>query len=189
MRRWKLLAVLAVLPVPVAFGVSVLWPRPERITPENFDRIRKGMTLAEVEAILGPPGDYRTAKTESDDSAPIEHWRVFAEPGTHTNTWADWWTDTRFASVSFDESGRTIRGSYTPSRIPNDTLGKNYSDMPSVCGGSGSRRREVGEPHDICTRARGHCQVRRFGTQHFPKGYCIRKEKRQRVSDRGLRSR
>jgi hypothetical protein len=31
-----------------------------RLTQANFDRIRPGMRREEVEAILGPPGDYRT---------------------------------------------------------------------------------------------------------------------------------
>ena len=65
MRRRKLLVVLAGLAV-VAAGVVVLWPRPDRITRENCDRIRPGMTRAEVEAILGPPDDYRTGRGESD---------------------------------------------------------------------------------------------------------------------------
>lgn len=60
-RRWVLvLAGLAVL----AAGAFVLWLQPERISQENFDRIRVGMSRAEVEAILGgPPGDYRTVRT------------------------------------------------------------------------------------------------------------------------------
>ena len=63
MRRWKPLAVLAGLAVLVAVGAVVLRPRPNRITQENFGRIQKGMSRAEVEAILGPPGDSRTAPT------------------------------------------------------------------------------------------------------------------------------
>jgi hypothetical protein len=59
MRRRKLLAV-AGLTVLVAAGAFILWPRPDRITRENFDRIREGMNREEVYAILGPPGDYRT---------------------------------------------------------------------------------------------------------------------------------
>ncbi len=34
-----------------------------RLTKENFERIKGEMTPAEVEAILGPPGDYRTGPT------------------------------------------------------------------------------------------------------------------------------
>jgi SmpA/OmlA family protein len=77
MRKWKLLAVLAVL----AVGAFVLWPRPNPITQENCDRIREGMSRAEVVAILGPPGDYRTGQTadpvplyyRSDRPTPAEY--------------------------------------------------------------------------------------------------------------------
>jgi hypothetical protein len=34
-----------------------------RLTQENFERIKEGMQMKEVEAILGPPGDYRTGPT------------------------------------------------------------------------------------------------------------------------------
>ena len=54
MRRRKLIAAVGL----VAVGAFVMWPRMDRITRENFDRISKGMSRAEVEAILGPPGDY-----------------------------------------------------------------------------------------------------------------------------------
>jgi hypothetical protein len=68
MRRRKLLVALAVLAAVVAAGV-VVWPRPLRATRENYDRIQVGMSRAEVEAILGPPGDYRTVLTQ-DMSRP-----------------------------------------------------------------------------------------------------------------------
>jgi hypothetical protein len=59
MRRRKLLVALAGLAVAVASGLVVLWPS-SRTTQDNSDRIKIGMTRAEVQAILGPPGDYRT---------------------------------------------------------------------------------------------------------------------------------
>jgi hypothetical protein len=43
----------------------VMWPWPERIAERNFIRIVQGMRRAEVEAILGPPGDYTTGPTDS----------------------------------------------------------------------------------------------------------------------------
>jgi hypothetical protein len=64
MRRRTLFAALAGLAVVIAVGTVVLWPRlepPSRITQENCDQIREEMHQAEVEAILGPPGDYTTA--------------------------------------------------------------------------------------------------------------------------------
>ena len=62
MRRRKLLVALAV-GVVVLVGVAALvaWPWGERITPDNINRIMAGMSRAEVEAILGPPGDFRQA--------------------------------------------------------------------------------------------------------------------------------
>jgi hypothetical protein len=68
MRRRTLLVVLAGLAVVVAAGMVALWPKPSsliRVTEENLSRVRPGMTRAEVEAILGPPGDYRTHPTDS----------------------------------------------------------------------------------------------------------------------------
>jgi hypothetical protein len=59
-RRRKWLAALGVLLVgTVAFAP---WPQlpADRVTRENYDRIEKGMSRAEVEALIGPPGDYRT---------------------------------------------------------------------------------------------------------------------------------
>jgi hypothetical protein len=43
-----------------------LQPQEDRITQDNCDRVREGMTPAEVEAILGPPGDYRNGPTEPE---------------------------------------------------------------------------------------------------------------------------
>lgn len=60
MRRRNLLIVLAGLTVAAAAVAFVLWPRGERITAENFRRIKEGMSRAEVEAILGPPDDHST---------------------------------------------------------------------------------------------------------------------------------
>jgi hypothetical protein len=46
---------------PVA--VMVMWPWPGRIAKRNFTQSAEGMRRAEVEAILGPPGDYTTGPT------------------------------------------------------------------------------------------------------------------------------
>jgi hypothetical protein len=62
-RRWKLLATLAGLVVVFAAG-AIAWPAPKStISIEQFDQIQEGMTLQEVEALLGPRGDFRTGPT------------------------------------------------------------------------------------------------------------------------------
>jgi hypothetical protein len=57
-RPFVKLAVVLLLAGAGALLLTAHGPRP-RLTAENYGRIRPGMTLAEVEAILGaPPGDY-----------------------------------------------------------------------------------------------------------------------------------
>jgi hypothetical protein len=63
MRRRKLLTVLVVVLALAGAAAFVLWPWRSRILLENFDRVKAGMSRAEVEAILGPPGDHRTGPT------------------------------------------------------------------------------------------------------------------------------
>jgi hypothetical protein len=75
-RRKLLLAALAVALVLTCFAAFVLWPW-SRLTREKFDRIKQGMTAAEVEAILGPPTDDwskpgRPPADELDAEAAVE---------------------------------------------------------------------------------------------------------------------
>src|ERR1700722_18546676 len=64
MRRRKLLAVLVLALVVV--GAFMAWLRPQsRITEENFNRVGEGMTLQQVEALLGPAGDFRTGPADA----------------------------------------------------------------------------------------------------------------------------
>jgi hypothetical protein len=67
-KRRLLLACLPAAVVALAVGVWLLWPR-TAITRENAEKIQPGMTLAEVEAILGGPArDESTGRpTERDD--------------------------------------------------------------------------------------------------------------------------
>jgi hypothetical protein len=94
MRRRKLLVALAGLAVMVAAGAVVGWPRANRVTWENYDRIREGMTRAEVEAILGPPGDYRTGPTIALNGS------VIAPYGSRHQ--GDWVGNEGFIGVVFD---------------------------------------------------------------------------------------
>lgn len=68
-RRRKLQWALARLAVLIAACSFAFWPRPARITRESFRLLKEGMSRAEVEAILGPPGDYASGDTESDGAA------------------------------------------------------------------------------------------------------------------------
>jgi hypothetical protein len=64
-RKRKLLVVMAVTLAGVAIAVLVAWLRPDRVRRENYTRVEKGMTRAQVLTVLGTPGDYRTGPGET----------------------------------------------------------------------------------------------------------------------------
>jgi hypothetical protein len=76
-RRIIAFACIAVLGITAA-GVWLLWPRPTAITSENAERIQFGMTLQEVEAILGGPArdetDGRGGAVFPVSDMVIRHW-------------------------------------------------------------------------------------------------------------------
>ncbi len=87
----KKLVVAGVAVVLVMAGVLValLGPWPCRVTRANCERIKEGMTRAEVEAILGgPPGDYRTRPNEADAFA-VSEWRGEVWSGDEGHVWLD----------------------------------------------------------------------------------------------------
>ncbi len=65
MRKRKLWAVagLAVAALLAVAGALALLFAPSHAMRDKIARIHEGMILTEVEAILGPPGDYRTEPT------------------------------------------------------------------------------------------------------------------------------
>jgi hypothetical protein len=121
MRRRTLLVVLAALAVLVAAGVVVLWPRADRITEENCGRIHEGMTPTEVEAILGPPGDYRSGptkhplmhatQTEKGQTMPISFLYLdeIEAPKIQGETTQKWLSDHGDVHVYYDSTG-FVRG-------------------------------------------------------------------------------
>ena len=103
MRRRTVLVVLGgALAVVVAVGVVVLWPRPERITQENYDRIRVGMSRAEVYAVLGPPGDYSTGDAKASD---LPGPPMLTEDLRQAISLEEWFGDRAAIGVYFDGAG------------------------------------------------------------------------------------
>jgi hypothetical protein len=81
MRRRKLWWVVAGLALAMlTAAVFVAWPRPDRITLENFYRIQKGMSRDEVAAILGPPGDHSTRPVCSGGPDTAVRRRFYSDP-------------------------------------------------------------------------------------------------------------
>jgi hypothetical protein len=105
-----------------AVGVVVLWPRPpSRITRENLHRIREGMSRAEVEAILGPPGDFSTG--------PAEYGRHLVIEGDQSDFCVDrdwcWATDEGGTFVEFDVHGRVRSCSFISGQRAKQTFAEN----------------------------------------------------------------
>ncbi len=92
--------------------VSRVWCAENGLRGDRFERIAPGMTATEVEALLGPPGDYRT------DSArfSVSHhslWQVAIGDGSRHEVW---YADTGKLEVRFDAEGRVASRRMCPSQ-------------------------------------------------------------------------
>src|SRR5580765_8262874 len=100
MRKWVLLGLLAcVLVAALALVPSSSRPR-HRINPETFARITTGMTLAEVQEMMGvPPGDYTTRPSVH----PVDLFGSFTGKPP-----MEWVSDAGAISIWFNEHGRVF---------------------------------------------------------------------------------
>jgi hypothetical protein len=115
MRKRKLLAALAVgLAVLVAAALWPRTPRGERISRDNFGRLRIGMGRAEVEAILGPPGDYRTGPVRQTKLMICLHNDAPASNGPEPPDPVCWATDTERIEVTFDPHDTVVAADFAP---------------------------------------------------------------------------
>jgi hypothetical protein len=108
--RKPVLAGVAFFLVLVGILVTLLLPRPSRVTRENSERIKEGMSRAEVEEILGgPPGDYRTKPTNLDrDAVARAILSVFFNAewcGDEGEVWVSFGPDDKVRDMSFAEAG------------------------------------------------------------------------------------
>jgi hypothetical protein len=94
-----------------------------RITQEIFERIKPGMTMAEVTAMLGPPGDYKTP------DSPVEFhtgdgptFGSMMTPADGPKRVENWYSDTAFVSIEVDSSDTVRWGTFAPQHIPNDSI-------------------------------------------------------------------
>ncbi len=113
---WPLVAGLLVL---IGASVLALWPRPAVVTPENFARIRVGMTLSEVETILGAPGDYTTGPVKTKLASHTCEVLVAqprnmtrSHPGPEFSSCYLWHGDGGRIAVRFDSSGKAVIKDY-----------------------------------------------------------------------------
>jgi hypothetical protein len=152
MRRWKLLWLLALAGLAMlALGDVVLWPQPSLVTLPNFCRVREGMSRAEVEAILGPPGDYRTVPT-TDASEPqifddIDVWACYLfrqkrDCSESADPPAFWFGDDGYVWINF-ESGH----------VPNLEI-ESYGRSSRTRGFQKCNKQKRGPLHNLLWRAK-----------------------------------
>jgi hypothetical protein len=102
--------------VIVALIAGAFWvsrrPPPPRVTRANFERIHPGMTQAEVEAVLGPPGFYHNGRGRLD---PAVVKKVEAAAGSRFRLW---FGEAGFVGVEFDEAGRVLNSTFIPMPPP-----------------------------------------------------------------------
>jgi hypothetical protein len=106
-RRLLLFGLFAGLTV-LGVGVSLIRPRPTAITPENAAKIQEGMTLDEVEAILGGPARHETTGLTASAG---DGWK----PPAHLEH-VEWHSDQAWVKVYFRENGCAAASHWWPVR-------------------------------------------------------------------------
>jgi hypothetical protein len=118
-RRWLLAAValsLLVLALVAVRAVFVL-PTNPRITKEHYDRIQGGMPRHEVEAILGPPGDYRTGPVGLDHAGSDARFFLSHDGALVWHREVRWQGDEAQISVWLDPTGMVVNSAFVPAHL------------------------------------------------------------------------
>jgi hypothetical protein len=120
MRRRKLLVALAGLAAVVAVGVVALRSQsePDRITQANSERIRVGMTRAEVAAILGPRGDFRTKESIFLEPPTVDRVIHYPPPGPPIVVYDQWIGDSHVASIAFSPVSGLVEAKWFMVNVP-----------------------------------------------------------------------
>ena len=90
---WIATGVLVVLAVLLAIGIPAFLPPTPGVTYANYSRVEKGMTRAEVEALLGKPDKVEALLGKPDMVAAPTRWSWDSADADHL------W-------INFDENGR-----------------------------------------------------------------------------------
>jgi hypothetical protein len=101
--RRRLLAFFGLLVIAFAVFASSLVEPPARLNVDHFISIKNGMTLADVETLLGgPPGDYGQNRG-GFQCATAEG--ILWPPNSVEQIWYD---DTHHFEIAFDQEGRVV---------------------------------------------------------------------------------
>ena len=106
----------------IVAAAFVLWPQPDRITRENYDRIERGMSMAEVGTILGPPNigaaDVKKLVLAEFHDPKISDWREKDAHGPDglpapdfRKDWQAWLSTEGLISVNFVQGQAAYKAS------------------------------------------------------------------------------
>src|SRR5690242_8738072 len=103
----KKAAVVVVALLALLAGLFFLaWPRPHSLNQAGFDRITEGMTLREVEEVLGRrPGDYTSRRVP----ALVIDWSM-----EKSHRMEEWMSDDGLGVVVFDDEDRVVQKVFLP---------------------------------------------------------------------------
>jgi len=110
MRKAKIVLAAGLgLAVLASLGASAAALRTGRITFDNYQRIAAGMSRSEVEAILGPAGDFTTGPRSAGWQQSVTYHAEFRDLSGQQLTWM---ADDATIAVSFDSTGHTYAKEY-----------------------------------------------------------------------------
>jgi hypothetical protein len=86
-----------------------------RLTKENYGRLEPGMSQEDVEALLGPPGDFRTGPTVCEFMISLDYLKAAGLWGKNPELSEQHWDgDEAEITVFFDTDGRVVRSHLFP---------------------------------------------------------------------------
>lgn len=124
MRKWRIRGAFAGVVLAACTLLLVSRSEDPPLAVKRFDQLKEGMTLAQVEGILGKKGDRRSGPTTEKRSMYSDRpWRMWAPPDPSTGqalskewwdecTLAQWQSDTVTIAVAFRPEGNAAFAYY-----------------------------------------------------------------------------
>jgi hypothetical protein len=117
----KRVCITSLVLAAVALGMGALLVRPRGIGPASFQRIQSGMSLQEVETVIGlPHGDYFMRRESVDDRGPywgrleqggepVDRLRMnTTKVGSKKVSVRTWRGNDHYLQIAFDENDRAV---------------------------------------------------------------------------------
>jgi hypothetical protein len=124
MRKRKLWWLVGGLVLVVLAVVGfVAWRQPLPVTADSCAQVRQGMSRAEVESLLGPPGDYTTGPVLS---IPLDWqiWGVKSDGGLGRLPTLQWHGDAGTIFIAFG-SNKVVNKHFEPAQLQHQSLLEN----------------------------------------------------------------